>query len=68
MLISRSCRSTLTRLYALGTPAATVVLLRNGSSPGDVQCLLVQKAKAKDLVACGSFLEALWMASIRFIL
>lgn len=47
MLISRSCRSTLTRLYALGTPAATVVLLRNGSSPGDVQCLLVQKAKAQ---------------------
>ena len=39
---SRSCARSLTRLYNLGTPAATTALLRNGAS--GIECLLVKKA------------------------
>ena len=44
-LINRS-RAGLSRLYSLGTPAATVVLLRNAANKG-VECLLVRKSKAQ---------------------
>jgi 8-oxo-dGTP pyrophosphatase MutT (NUDIX family) len=44
-ILSRS-RASLSRLYALGTPAATVVVLRDSAKHG-VQCLLVQKSKAQ---------------------
>ena len=40
---SRTCRATLARLYQLGTPAATVCLLRNAPT-GSIECLLLQKS------------------------
>ena len=43
--ISRACRSSLSRLYSLGRPSATVVLLRNIPAAGGIECLLLLKAK-----------------------
>lgn len=40
---SRACRTTLSRLYNLGSPAATVILLRD--APTGIECLLLLKSQ-----------------------
>ena len=42
-VFSRSCQATLARLQSLGTPAATVTLLRD--APSGLECLLLRKSK-----------------------